>query len=83
MSFNHFASSCMKSLIFSSKSAKVTSKQCSGTVSIGLFYLMKLFKVIHLLFIGCFVPFNVSSLCSLGPDTLQKPQDKICGFWQH
>ena len=47
MPFNHSASNCMKSLIICSKSAKVTSKQCSNAILIGLFFRIKLFKVIH------------------------------------
>ena len=38
MSFNYSASNCMKSLlIICSKSAKVTSKQCSDAILISLF----------------------------------------------
>ena len=48
MSFNHSAANCMKSLlIFGSKSAKVTAKQCSGAILISLFFRIKLFKAIH------------------------------------
>ena len=48
ISFNHSASNCMKSLLMiCSKSAKVTSKQCSGAILISLFFRIKLFKVIH------------------------------------
>ena len=36
-------------------SAKVTSKQCSDAMSLSLFCRIKLFKVIHLLFIGYFI----------------------------
>ena len=51
MALNHSASRWMKSLlIICSKSAKVTSKQCSAAISIGLFFRIKLSKVIHWLF---------------------------------
>ena len=54
--FNHAVSNFMKSLsIIWAKSAKVTSKQCSGAISISLFCVIKLFKVFHLLFIILFV----------------------------
>ena len=45
MSFNHSASNCMKSLlIICTKSAEVTSKQCSGAILISLFFLIKAFQ---------------------------------------
>ena len=48
MLFNHSASNSMKSLlIICLRSAKETSKQCSGVTLISLFFMIKLFKVIH------------------------------------
>ena len=49
MPFNHSTFNCIKSLLMIySKLAKVTSKQCLGTISINVFCWVKLFKVIHL-----------------------------------